>query len=309
MFAAVGEFVRAVCATKQGVCILRPPPEASEAEGREVRLRLHFPIHWPFLELTIFVFRRVDALESKVDGLLARLAVFTDQPTGPVVTATSAGIPTPFTDDTPCSAPQPADSPQTETTDDALLAAPDTGAADIVDRGLISVEEARALISDFREHHVRHFPFTPLAPEETADYLRIHSPFLFLSIAAAVCHGRLSLQMLLAGEVTKQISSRLILGVERSLDLWRGLLVHAAWYHHLSKQGHSQIFLMTQLCMTVAHDLEADRRQEVKNMEKRAFLGTYWLSIWQVSHAPRFIRASLVNADANIPLQCCESRP
>ena len=164
------------------------------------------------------------------------------------------------------------------------------GAGDIIDRGLLTLEHARALVASFTRDFVPHFPFVVLDAAESADKLRRDSPFLFLCIAAATLSSNPTLQTELGDEICREVSSRLLIRSERSLDLLRGLLVHSTWCHYFARPGHAQIFMFVQLCTTVAHDLNLlkkcsassgqDLRDEAAHGdEQRAFLGAFWLSV------------------------------
>ena len=66
------------------------------------------------------------------------------------------------------------------------------------------------------------------------------------------------------------------------MDLLRGLLIHAVWYHHVAQSGWAQILMLTQLCVTLAHDLDLDGVRGLGSDEIRALLGVFWLSTWYV---------------------------
>ena len=69
------------------------------------------------------------------------------------------------------------------------------------------------------------------------------------------------------------------------MDLLRGLLVHSAWYQYFAKQGHGQLFMLSQLCVTVAYDLGLPEGYLGKgggvsdDNGRRAVLGTFWVSV------------------------------
>ncbi|KAK3388012.1 hypothetical protein B0H63DRAFT_522030 [Podospora didyma] len=224
--------------------------------------------------------RRVDALESKIDGLLEQISILTGQrkPDHCELSRTPPTLnPTP-------AATSSASSQSVDHQHDGVLSvgfhAGGLGAGDIIDRGLITLEHARTLVASFKQDFVPYFPFVALGATDSADYVRKDSPFLFLCIAAITSSSDLALQVELGEEICRQVSSRLIMGAQRSLDLLRGLLIYSAWYHYFAWSGHAQIFMFVQLCVTVVHDLDFQKRGDlVQDDEKRAFLGAFWLSV------------------------------
>ena len=234
----------------------------------------------------------MDALESKVENLLAQIASLNRHGE-----SSSSGLPSVEATTTSMSSLSPEDECDLEP---AVVSVTRTGLtgvagpvampsyaldpsrfgpADVVDRGLLSMADARALVDSFRHDFAPHFPFVALAPHETADRLRQDSPLLFLCVVTTAAYADPALQKALAAEVGVRVTARLMLGVERSLDLLRGMLVQAAWYHYFAERRRSQLFMVSQMCVALAHDLELDRRQGLTADQKRAMLGTYWLSV------------------------------
>jgi hypothetical protein len=149
------------------------------------------------------------------------------------------------------------------------------------------MDEAEHLVAAFKENFIPRFPFVTLGPSESAVYLRKHSPFLFLCIVAVPLYGNPPLQQKLGEEVRRQLSLRLLFNAERSMDLLRGLLVHSAWYQYFAHRGHGQLFMLSQLCVTVAYDLGLPEGYLGKggvsdDNGKRAVLGVFWLSVTYV---------------------------
>jgi len=148
------------------------------------------------------------------------------------------------------------------------------------------MQVAEQLVATFKENFVPRFPFVALSSTETTVYLRKHSPFLFLCILAVPLYTDPNLQQRLGEEIRQQLSQRLLFNSERSLDLLRGLLVYSAWYQYFAHLGHGQLFMLSQLCVTIAYDLGLPEGHFGKGVSddngKRAVLGTFWLSITYV---------------------------
>ncbi|KAL4922821.1 hypothetical protein BDW62DRAFT_3316 [Aspergillus aurantiobrunneus] len=225
---------------------------------------------------------RVEVLEKKVDQLTAQLAVLTRQ-NGQ--SQTSPDTPNPPTNDL--------GDPEPDSTDIAALldAAKDPshgldpptssaldGQPSIVDRGLMSEAEAERLVATFKLDFVPKFPFVLLAHGETAARLRDREPFLFLCVVAATMGSAHPLRKIVADEIMKHVTLRIVARSERNLELLCGLLVHSAWYSYPAERHHPRLLLLIQLCLSTMYDLGLPRKPSLSTDEQRALLGTYWLS-------------------------------
>lgn len=268
---------------------------------------------------------RVAALESKVDRLISQLSVLTRQSTTP-------------TDTLPKSAPSASShqdtwsSVQVSASDTARTSdvSPSLGLAvvehsnfsgdfsgdlsfDVVERGLVDLQDTRERLERFRNDYVPYHPFTPIraidTDTDTLDDLRRESPATFLAIMAVTETRRPSVQVLLGEKLWRQVSSAVLHG-KSSLDLLRGSLIYAGWYHYFCGRDKPLILLLLQLCTTLVHELGFDKRparrgaakgtssivepsfnqHEQPNTRdngvswdgKRALLGTFWLSVRHV---------------------------
>ncbi|CEJ82385.1 hypothetical protein VHEMI02452 [[Torrubiella] hemipterigena] len=151
--------------------------------------------------------------------------------------------------------------------------------ASIVDQGLITREEAKYLVDEFCTNFVPKFPFAVLSRNETAAHLKDKAPFLLLCIVGVVMHTEHHARKTIMEEIMKHISVRVVTHSERSLMLLRGLLIHCAWYRYPALKNHPQLLLLVQLCVSMVYDLGLHKKCELKDDEKRALLGTYWLSV------------------------------
>ena len=147
-------------------------------------------------------------------------------------------------------------------------------------------------LETFRQGFVNYFPFVVVPPTVSVEDLRYDNPFLFLCIMAVTSFEDPMLQRRLGQEIKKQISNRLVMGNEASMDLLQGLLVFVAWYQYFCVPGKHQYFLMLQLCVNMCHELRLDLNEKGKRgleeaqtqgkernpAEIRALLGTYCLS-------------------------------
>ena len=152
------------------------------------------------------------------------------------------------------------------------------GQPSIVDRGLLSEAEAERLVTVFKSS-VHKFPFVQIAHDETAAHLRNREPFLFLCVMAATMGCAHPLRKVVAEEIMKHVTLRIVARSERNLELLQGLLVHSAWYSYPGERYHPRLLLLTQFCISILHDLGLHRKPSLRSDEQRALLGTYWLSV------------------------------
>lgn len=226
----------------------------------------------------------MEVLEKKVDQLTSQLAALTRQ-SG----RSSAGTSNPLTNTLGSSS-----DPELDSTNLAALleAAQDPshgldpptssvleGQPSIVDQGLLSEAEAERLVMTFQTDLVSKFPFVLIANGVTAARLRDREPFLFLCIVAATMGSAHPLRKIVAEEIMKHVTLRVVARSERNLELLRGLLVHIAWYSYPAERYHPQLLLLIQLCVSILYDLGLHKKSSPNLDEQRALLGTYWLSV------------------------------
>ncbi len=255
--------------------------------------------------------RRLQLLEQRIDELVARQNDQTRIPQG-------SSMPTRLRSHEIGSLPSPGtvqgQTPAASTSSRiSSLRAMDANAEtdDIIERGIVTRELAQVLLDRFRANGMCQFPFVVVPPDTTLPALRTDAPFLFLAIAATMSFDTPYLQYKLGEEVRQQALQRILLGAEKSLDLLQGLLVYTAWYCHFYRADRHQEFLLSQLCVTLVHDLGIDKPKKrppdplipcwsasgpdtgcsLANAQMRAFLGTYCVSCLYVGrsrHRPRW---------------------
>lgn len=157
---------------------------------------------------------------------------------------------------------------------------------DLVDRRIITLEYAEALLADFTLHHATFFPFVVLDKGVDANKLRHDAPLLFLVVISVAFRSDPSLQRLFGEEIQARISSKIISRGERNLQALQALLIYLAWHHcFTSPNGERDMFAMMQLCVAMVYDLSLDKRIAASLAKKRALLGAYWLSAGYVSQS------------------------
>ncbi|RAK81768.1 Zn(II)2Cys6 transcription factor [Aspergillus fijiensis CBS 313.89] len=199
--------------------------------------------------------RRIDALEAKLDRLLAQASIEDKSP--------AASTPGPI--------------------------------EDVIDKGLLTIEAASLLLQDYRRTLMPYCPFVVVPPHATAATLRRNKPFLFLAILTAALYDNMPLQRTLELEVKHAISNCMIFDGPVSFETLQGLLVHLAWcqYHsrprRFSQYLHLAISIITDLQLDrapedrfwrtrVDFNGELDREISWGREERRAVIGFFWFS-------------------------------
>ncbi|PYI21327.1 hypothetical protein BO99DRAFT_328277 [Aspergillus violaceofuscus CBS 115571] len=168
-----------------------------------------------------------------------------------------------------------------------------------ITRGFLSITEGEELLLKFRTDLMPLFPFV-IVPETSFVELGKQSPFLLQCVITACLEHKPDLQQKLELEARAVISTRIVMNMERDMDLLRGLLVHIAWYHYHWRVYHTQVYMLLQMAMAIVVDLGLDRcdnfrmqrnypsEKETEEPAKgqafyqtpdgqRAFLGCYYL--------------------------------
>ncbi|RDW89901.1 Zn(II)2Cys6 transcription factor domain-containing protein [Aspergillus mulundensis] len=127
---------------------------------------------------------------------------------------------------------------------------------------IISPDQTTTLFRKYIEQKQPHFPFVIISLEHEADIqvLREQYPFLILCVLTASMEHNPAAQERLEGLVRKEIATRLVVKLERNMDLLMGLLVHAAWYHYHWRSYHTQMYMLLQMAVMVVGDLGLDRQ-------------------------------------------------
>lgn len=99
---------------------------------------------------------------------------------------------------------------------------------DIISKGMVGFEQAEDFLRFFRTKACN-FPFVLVSPQTSLDSLRREKPFLLLSILAFSAYENYKLQQVLELEIREQLSRKVIVNGEKSMDLLQGLLLYICW--------------------------------------------------------------------------------
>ncbi|KAI4939834.1 uncharacterized protein J4E92_001120 [Alternaria infectoria] len=144
-----------------------------------------------------------------------------------------------------------------------------------------------------------HMPFVVVPTGTDVSRLANNKPFLLQAIKAVAFFHDTAVQQILVKDLVREISDRVLINGEKSLDLLQGMLVIGNWYnpHLFAPPSHTVLLHLT---MALTHDLEIDRApgfcekaalmeasqahgvpqpaKVVTNDERRAVLGTFYLT-------------------------------
>jgi hypothetical protein len=92
------------------------------------------------------------------------------------------------------------------------------------------VEDPDSMLSVFQKRLATQVPFVVIPQNMKAERLRREKPFLYMSVMMAASFENTAIQLRLGKNALEQLTERLILRGEKSLDLLQGLLVYLSWF-------------------------------------------------------------------------------
>lgn len=100
-----------------------------------------------------------------------------------------------------------------------------------VDQSLLSIDQAKALLSDFKGKMIQEYPIVALSENDSFDTLRTEKPILLFAIISSASQGRCpTLFRRLHRELQTVLAEKAILEGRKSLELIQAILLMEAWY-------------------------------------------------------------------------------
>lgn len=122
----------------------------------------------------------------------------------------------------------------------------------------ISLAEAEILLDRYKRLMSPGMPFVPLPSDTTARHLQSHKPVLLQAISVVAYFHDLPRQRELVKHLTRNLSERILMNSEKSVDILQAILVFVTWYHpHLFQQ--QQITNLLHLAIAMSIDLGLNR--------------------------------------------------
>lgn len=145
-------------------------------------------------------------------------------------------------------------------------------AGDIIDRGVISLDDAEQLVAFFIHDLSSFFPLVIIPPEISAAQLRHTKPVLFLSvISAASISVDTDLADVLNRAMVRLYAERFFIEGEKSLELVQALLLMTIFYSPPKSPLKLQFYQYTHIASTMALEigLATKRRVSKKNSDRK----------------------------------------
>ncbi|KXS96103.1 hypothetical protein AC578_7773 [Pseudocercospora eumusae] len=158
---------------------------------------------------------------------------------------------------------------------------------DVVERNILSWEEADRLVEVYFDGLAIHYPFVTLPAYRSTEKLRAERPVTFLAIlAAASVTAGYDLNTALNHELLALLARRIMLEGEHTLDLVQAITVVTIWYAPLDKFESLRHYQFAHLAATIAMDIGlGDESQDSGDEDideegwdrRRTLLGIYHL--------------------------------
>lgn len=129
--------------------------------------------------------------------------------------------------------------------------------SDVIDRGIITIEQAKVLLSIYNEDVVNHYhPVIVFSPKVTVEELRRTKPTLFLSVIAAAA-GKVSptLLSILNSEALAAYAHRTVIKGEKSLELVQAMAITCTWYSPPGSFSRLKFYEYIHMAVMMAVDL------------------------------------------------------
>ncbi|KAJ5788511.1 hypothetical protein N7457_003501, partial [Penicillium paradoxum] len=143
-------------------------------------------------------------------------------------------------------------------------------APDVIDRGIISLEDAEQLVAYYIHELVSLFPLVVLPSNTTAAQLRQTKPVLFLSViaATAICVDA-GVAAVLNREMVRLYAERFFIEGEKSLELVQALLLMIIFYLPPASPLKLQLYQYTHIASTMALEIGLANKRRVSNKSDR----------------------------------------
>ncbi|KAJ3552220.1 hypothetical protein NPX13_g11167 [Xylaria arbuscula] len=144
---------------------------------------------------------------------------------------------------------------------------------DVVDRGVITMDEVPALFQRYTDRMAVHLPAVVFPPGTTAAEIRTTSPILFLSIMSVASSEEEDKQRLLVQELMEIFADEIIIRGHKSLELIQALVISVVWYFPPDHFEELKFYQMVHLAAVMALDIGLGRR---KNNPKSNLIPYTW---------------------------------
>ncbi|KAI1122508.1 hypothetical protein F5Y10DRAFT_72395 [Nemania abortiva] len=144
---------------------------------------------------------------------------------------------------------------------------------DVVDRGIIAVEEATVLFQRYTDRMATHLPAVVFPPGTTAAEIRRTKPILFLAIMSVASSETPNTQRQLVKELMQIFAEKVVIYGRKSLELVQSIMVSAIWYFPPEHFEELKFYQLVHLAAVMAIDIGLGRR---KNSPKSRLIPYTW---------------------------------
>ncbi|CAO1606402.1 hypothetical protein XANCAGTX0491_009900 [Xanthoria calcicola] len=132
---------------------------------------------------------------------------------------------------------------------------------DVIDRGLISIEDASRLLARYTDELFPHFPIVPLPEGVTLLEMRRQKPVLLLAILAAAAgtsHADQNMQLNL--EIQQTYANLVVMQGEKSLELLQSILITTTWLCPPDRFDQLKFYQYLHMAWSMALDIGLDQK-------------------------------------------------
>lgn len=131
---------------------------------------------------------------------------------------------------------------------------------DIVDRGLVTMEQAEMLFKRYTDQMAPHLPAVVFPADMTAADLRVEKPILFHSVMAVAAAVIPSIQRALTKELMQVFAESIVIIGRKSLELVQALHVAVIWYWPPEAFEELKFYQLVHISAVMAIDIGLGRK-------------------------------------------------
>ncbi|KAI1110497.1 hypothetical protein F5Y14DRAFT_359340 [Nemania sp. NC0429] len=144
---------------------------------------------------------------------------------------------------------------------------------DVVDQGIITIDEASILFQRYTNRMATHLPAVVFPPGTTAAEIRKTRPILFLAVVSVASSESPLTQRKLVRELMEIFADNIIVHGQKSLELVQSILISVIWYFPPEHFEELQFYQLVHLAAVMAIDIGLGRR---KNSPKSRLIPYTW---------------------------------
>ncbi|KAI2626340.1 hypothetical protein GGS21DRAFT_529974 [Xylaria nigripes] len=144
---------------------------------------------------------------------------------------------------------------------------------DVIDRGIVTMEEASVLFQRYVDHMAAHLPAVVFPSGTTAGEIRNSKPILFLAILSVASSENSNIQQTLVNEFTQILADKVVVRGEKSLELVQSILVSVIWYFPPEHFEELKFYQMVHVAAIMAIDIGLGKK---KNSSKSHLVPYTW---------------------------------